>query len=57
MTNFERIKKASEKELAEILAHEVGHGDCYDCPNGWRCGECSSAWLAWLHDEHEEETK
>lgn len=53
MTNLEYIKKASEKELAELLAHDVGHGDCHDCPNMWRCGDCKSAWLAWLHDDFE----
>ena len=51
MTNFERIKNSTEEELANILADEVGHGDCYGCPNMLRCGDCNSAWLAWLHDE------
>lgn len=52
MTNFERIKNSTEEELANILADEMGHGDCYDCPNMYRCGtSCRSAWLEWLHDE------
>ena len=57
MTNLERIRNADEKELAEILAHEVGHGDCYDCPAD--CSgdtSCHDAWANWLHEEVEEPT-
>ena len=54
MTNLEYIKQATEEQLADLLANDVGHGDCYGCPNHNRCCECGceSAWLAWLHDEH-----
>jgi hypothetical protein len=39
MTNLERIKAMTEEELTDFLAHEVGHGDCYNCPVAERCFE------------------
>ena len=57
MTNLEYIRQATDEQLADLLANDVGHGDCYDCPNGERCVgcECESAWLEWLHDDYEKE--
>ena len=30
-TNADRIRAMSDEELAEFLANEISHGDCFDC--------------------------
>ena len=59
MTNLEYIRQATEEQLSDLLANDVGHGDCYGCPNSNRCwdGGCESAWLAWLHDKCKRESE
>ena len=58
MTNYERIIKMSDKELARF----IGNSDCYYCrklglfPNGEECKLecCSDATLQWLNTESEQ---
>lgn len=64
MTNYERIKKMTVEEMAEVLANEIDHGDCCTCPldchkftsdvfNDYIDG-CKEAYKEWLESEVKE---
>lgn len=61
--NYECIKDMSLEEMAEFLAREIPHGDCFGCDlcryserhpeeyerlDEWYCRICHEAWLEWL---------
>lgn len=54
MNNYERIKNMSLEEMADMLACEIPHGDCYNC---FICSEtyeaedpCKEGWKRWLEE-------
>lgn len=62
MTNADRIRAMSDEELAEMLAEEIPHGDCYGC--GFDCDDypgdkfsdgCANAFYRWLQQPAKEE--
>ena len=48
MNNFERIKNMNVEEMAEWLADEIPHGDCYGCRLCGFADSCTDAWLKYL---------
>lgn len=61
--NYESIKAMSLEEMAEFLAREIPHGDCFGCDlcryserhpgeyerlDEWYLRICHEAWLEWL---------
>lgn len=57
MTNAEKIRALSDKELADILTRCCIGSGCEDCPAEEFCGQYRGyeEWLAWLESEAEEE--
>lgn len=55
MTNLDRIRTESPKELAERLANMI---DCYVCPMRTKytdcANDCKETILAWLYEEESE---
>ena len=60
MTNYDCIKQMSIEEMAEMLAIEIPHGDCYGC--NLECATytgdkfkdcCINAFYRWLEQEVE----
>lgn len=47
-TNFERIKEMNITEMAEWLANEIPHGDCYGCRLCGFGNSCRESWLEYL---------
>ena len=61
-TNADRIRAMSDKELAEFLADEIPHGDCYGCDLECATFEgdkfvdcCHNAFYRWLKQPAEGE--
>ena len=61
MTNADRIRAMSDKELAFFLADEIPHGDCYGCELDCSCDSpwinegCRNAFYKWLRQPAEVE--
>ena len=62
MTNGDRIRAMSDKELAVMLANEIPHGDCSGCH--LECGVCdgdnfdngcANGFYKWLKEPYKED--